>query len=124
MARKQKCAKCGRELLYFTMVLWMGPNGYRRYPMDDKCKVEVQPEVSKQNKPICVVHGSSMEKKEITQGDVVLGHLWVCKVEGCDECYDDDEVRDAIPLPAPPRPPSAKTAFPKMEEHHLREVGR
>jgi hypothetical protein len=48
MAKKQKCARCGKELLHFMMVLWNGANGYRRYPMDEKCKAIVE-EANKKN---------------------------------------------------------------------------
>jgi hypothetical protein len=34
---KNKCTKCGKELVYFRMVLAMGPKGYRRYAYCDKC---------------------------------------------------------------------------------------
>ena len=53
--------------------------------------------------PLCPVHGPQMEKMEITQGDVLLGYLWMCKAEGCNECYDEDEVKDAAPSPTPPQ---------------------
>jgi hypothetical protein len=39
---KKKCARCGKEMANFTLVLWMGPQGFRRYPMDDKCKALVE----------------------------------------------------------------------------------
>lgn len=39
---KQKCTKCGRELLYFTLVLMMGGRGFRRYPVCDKCKAKLK----------------------------------------------------------------------------------
>ena len=38
--RQQKCAKCQQALIYFTLVLWNGPNGFRRYALCDKCKAE------------------------------------------------------------------------------------
>lgn len=37
MNLKNKCAQCGKELVYFRMVLMMGTKGYRRYALCDKC---------------------------------------------------------------------------------------
>jgi hypothetical protein len=39
------------EIVYFTLVLWIGPNGFRRYPMCDKCKDKTKKEqVQKEKK--------------------------------------------------------------------------
>jgi hypothetical protein len=40
MARK--CAKCGKDLIYFTLVLMMGSRGFRRYPVCEKCKAAIE----------------------------------------------------------------------------------
>lgn len=40
-AKKQRCAKCKQALVYYSMVLFAGPNGFRRYALCDKCKAEV-----------------------------------------------------------------------------------
>jgi hypothetical protein len=37
-----KCARCGKPRLYFTLALWMGPQGFRRYKLCDRCKAEVE----------------------------------------------------------------------------------
>ena len=42
MSLKQKCAKCRKEILYFRMVLMMGPRGFRRYALCDKCADKVE----------------------------------------------------------------------------------
>ena len=47
MARQQKCAKCGQGLVYFTLILWNGPNGFRRYALCDKCRAEILEHESK-----------------------------------------------------------------------------
>jgi hypothetical protein len=36
------CAKCRHPAPVWTLVLWKGPNGYRRYRLCDKCKTAVQ----------------------------------------------------------------------------------
>jgi hypothetical protein len=40
---KQRCAVCKKELLYFKMVLMMGPRGFRRYAVCDACKAKMEP---------------------------------------------------------------------------------
>jgi hypothetical protein len=42
MARKTRCTKCGKDAQNVTMVLMMGPQGYRRYPICDPCKAEAE----------------------------------------------------------------------------------
>lgn len=42
MPRKTRCTKCGREVQTCTLVLMMGPQGYRRYPVCESCNVEVE----------------------------------------------------------------------------------
>jgi NAD-dependent SIR2 family protein deacetylase len=42
MAKKTRCAKCGKEAQALTMVLTIGPQGYRRYPLCDSCKGEAE----------------------------------------------------------------------------------
>ncbi len=37
----KKCIRCGKDLIYFTMVLMMGPRGFRRYPVCDPCKAKI-----------------------------------------------------------------------------------
>ena len=39
---KNKCSQCGKELIYFRMVLMMGTKGYRRYALCDKCADKVE----------------------------------------------------------------------------------
>jgi len=39
-AKKQKCTKCQQALADYSMVLFSGPNGFRRYALCDKCKAE------------------------------------------------------------------------------------
>ena len=42
MAKKVKCAKCGKESQDLEMVLMMGPQGYRRYPVCKSCEAKKQ----------------------------------------------------------------------------------
>jgi DNA-directed RNA polymerase subunit RPC12/RpoP len=42
MSRMAKCAKCGRESQDLEMVLMIGPQGYRRYPVCGACKAELE----------------------------------------------------------------------------------
>jgi hypothetical protein len=42
MNKKTRCTKCGKEQQALTMVLMMGLQGYRRYPVCDSCKVDVE----------------------------------------------------------------------------------
>lgn len=59
--------------------------------------------------PECPLHGP-MIKGEITQGDVILGYLWICvnddreSPDYCDECADCDE-------PMPDRPAEQLSLF-------------
>lgn len=39
---KMKCIGCKKELTYFRMVLTVGPKGYRRYAMCDRCAGRVE----------------------------------------------------------------------------------
>jgi hypothetical protein len=39
--------------------------------------------------PQCPIHGE-MKLVEVTQGDMLLGFVWFCKVEQCQECEDYD----------------------------------
>jgi hypothetical protein len=48
MKVKQKCAKCGKELVYFRMVLMMGPRGFRRYACCDECAAKVEIKTKKE----------------------------------------------------------------------------
>ena len=41
MNLKQKCAVCKKEVVYYRMVLMMGPKGYRRYQCCDRCAGKV-----------------------------------------------------------------------------------
>ena len=41
MTKNDRCAKCGKPMLYYTLVLWNGPNGFRRYRLCNKCKGKV-----------------------------------------------------------------------------------
>lgn len=41
---------------------------------------------------ICPTHGVKLEKGEITQGDTLLGFMYICpKDENCDYCLDADD---------------------------------
>jgi hypothetical protein len=42
MNLKPKCTQCKKELLYFRMILMMGPRGFRRYAVCDKCAEKVE----------------------------------------------------------------------------------
>lgn len=42
MNLKPKCLKCKKELVYYRMVLMIGPKEYRRYPLCDRCAAEVE----------------------------------------------------------------------------------
>lgn len=42
MNLKQRCAVCKKEVVYFRMVLMMGPKGYRRYQCCDRCAGKVE----------------------------------------------------------------------------------
>jgi len=39
---KQKCVKCGKELLYYNLVLMMGANGFRRYAVCNACQAKME----------------------------------------------------------------------------------
>jgi hypothetical protein len=39
---KQKCTKCGKDLIYYRLVLMMGPRGFRRYPVCDPCGTAIE----------------------------------------------------------------------------------
>lgn len=41
MNLKNKCAVCKKDLVYFRQVLMMGPRGYRRYALCDRCAGKV-----------------------------------------------------------------------------------
>ena len=43
---KMKCVGCAKELTYFHMVLTMGPKGYRRYAMCDRCAMKAEKNLS------------------------------------------------------------------------------
>ena len=36
------CEKCHKPTAVWSLVLWKGPNGFRRYKLCDSCKVAVQ----------------------------------------------------------------------------------
>ena len=40
------CARCKKQVFYFTLTLWNGPRGFRRYPLCDNCIKEVKAEKS------------------------------------------------------------------------------
>jgi hypothetical protein len=42
MNLKPKCAVCRKEMLYYRQVLMIGPMGYRRYALCDKCAAKVE----------------------------------------------------------------------------------
>lgn len=42
MHLKPKCKICKKEMLYYRQVLMIGPMGYRRYSLCDKCAVKVE----------------------------------------------------------------------------------
>ena len=48
--------------------------------------------------PSCPIHGE-MELCKLTQGegkdDLVLGYIWACKIQDCDECEDAEEPHDS-----------------------------
>jgi protein-arginine kinase activator protein McsA len=35
--KEKRCAKCGRRIAYYTLVLMIGERGYRRYPVCGAC---------------------------------------------------------------------------------------
>lgn len=37
MANQVHCAKCKTPTTLYTLTLWNGPNGFRRYPLCDHC---------------------------------------------------------------------------------------
>ncbi len=49
MKPKQKCVICGKELVYFRMVLMMGPKGFRRYACCDKCADKTERKMAPKN---------------------------------------------------------------------------
>lgn len=106
----KKCARCKHELVYFTKVLWNGPNGFRRYDLCDKCKKAVEKESKPKTKaPLCPVHKRRMEWVTVRQGDKLLGSWWECKVKDCDQCMDEEEVAaEATPIPRPLSPTSGE----------------
>ncbi len=53
----KKCAKCGKDLLYFTLVLMMGPRGFRRYPVCDKCEKKEEQKRKVENRKQVIEHG-------------------------------------------------------------------
>ena len=42
MNLKPKCAMCRKEMLYYRQVLMIGPQGYRRYALCDKCAAKAE----------------------------------------------------------------------------------
>ena len=38
------CPRCKKPATAFTMTLWHGPNGFRRYPLCDLCNAAVKAE--------------------------------------------------------------------------------
>jgi len=47
-----KCARCQKKILYFTAVLWIGPQGYRRYCLCDACLKKIKSSPSPQPSPV------------------------------------------------------------------------
>ena len=40
--RKMICVVCKKDLVYYRMVLMIGPMGYRRYALCEKCAAKVE----------------------------------------------------------------------------------
>jgi hypothetical protein len=51
-----RCARCKSICLYFNMVLWNGPRGFRRYPVCDPCQDKIAAEKPKTKSRRRVVH--------------------------------------------------------------------
>ena len=42
MAIKMKCARCQKKTDYYKMILWSGPNGFRRYRLCEACRKAIE----------------------------------------------------------------------------------